>query len=1826
MDDKKVLKDHNEKNEWDLSDTKTVENESNVEDNGIKNLSAMRMQTSQSTEDDTFSDIKQYPESPFNYFETNQLNVRLSTGDVQYEVTDFVLPGKDGFDISIARRYDSGCANLEDMDPHFKNDKLTTGSKSNSYYAGTYGLGYGWSFVLPSIETVRYLKYSYIDMSGLNKKPIIIEQPAYDYILHLEDGRSLKMSRYLDGFLDYSLKDINIIESSGTIQHPYAPHISKNYDIIIEYKNGNRDYFKDVMDLKGKDNSYIPYSFKLKARKDKFGNVIFYDLQNEGGLTMIDTWGRSISLEKTDYGLVWNLPESTAGKECKIVYQVDRSQPLKLISVTDPEGNRTQYNYYNPEDYKGIMRYSTKKAAGHTTEIRPRRYLLLESITYPNQASTQFTYGKIFYIINDYGGRMTHFGLTMKKDVANGAIYNQSEYDYKLDSGHTYDTINGYYINYADVKHHQDILETHQFDSDGLLVKKEVRHQNLLISKSVYEYRDKLIVSEVDQVFDRNNESKHLEKKTFWKYSTDRKANVIQLLEEYSNDSSCNQEVNTSYGDYSIIVETQRKKGNDQIRETNELDTELGNRVIKFHCVYQNGVLKEKTGYDYNDSQNSYSVTNERRYYLTGSGNLEQSNEYTEIIYKYSNPSHVMSRYTNKFISKEQNGIKDADGRPCDLIKEEYQYDNWGRMITKKDARNQITTFGYDKMGRVVSETSPPSDGQQVINENYYNVRLNYITKTDANHQKRRIQYTPLGQIQQVCLAVSNEPGAGDVVLQDYRYNTWGEMTEVITYDGTGTAANQVRKTEYYTYDSFGRVLSREILQVGYEEKYEYNEVFTDPADGTNYFREIKKIIGDPSAPDIVTERYKDQKGQIRKELLAGEKTFVFEYDNAGNNIRKVNARNKEERWEYDYANRAVKSIRMESDQARVTSTQYDALGNKRFQWDESGKQTEFQYDHAGRLIQIISPFDHRSQIVKYYYDGAENVIGEKKAQDHGWQETRYVYDARNRLIETCQYLSSDSWIKTVCQYNVLDQVILRRTGDTPYAEGREVVKYVYDRFGNVTAMTDARGCTEYLEYDKVGRLIKKTDRNKDQIIYQNDALDRLIKETIQKSTSDGLLMSEREYAYSKSGKRIREISKEFIEGKQRLLLETKYYYNNRGQLSYQEDPGNTKKYTYDIYGNRQTFQLSRIGKVNPEINLYYIYDDLYHLKQVRKNSAAGEVLSEYEYDEKGNRKILRYPQAGMETIYQYNDGNRVISLENKRQGTIISAWQYSYDVDGNILSKINREGPVPVTISYSYDSLGRLTAEDYSVWKRTLYTYDSYSNRIKMMVEGRTKDELVSVTSYEYGLNNRLEKEIKKQGKITEKYQYRYDDNGNETFRIWEKTSPTPDYPGNVKLTGGMKIVTPTVYEWRHYNGFNQLIRINQDEKEITYQYRGDELRHSVAVRELTKSQNSINEYYWDGSNIVGEQVDKETLKIYIRGINLIACETDHVLYYYILNEHGDVAQQWDPNGACKSSYEYDAFGAERNPDKEDKNPFRYCGEYIDLETNTYYLRARSYRPGTGRFLSEDSVEAVTRKMPNKQEIPDPLSLNKHTYCHNNPVSYIDPTGHVPLLVVTALVGLVAGAIAGGVSSAMKGNFSWTAVFKGAAIGATIGLTGGATLAYGVTGSALASTGAVASGLGFGVTTAGSTGAAGFNQARQLVQAQQVKGAEGAGVGLNESTIIPDYYVAPNGKALPGQYKEWLGENMRDSLMNSVSDPTLKKAIGEVFRPGSIIGDGGTADIIKFEKETGILLSKSGHIQKGIDMSKYFQKLIDSATLSSADAKVAQNILNSFKSVLGGK
>ena len=80
----------------------------------------------------------------------------------------------------------------------------------------------------------------------------------------------------------------------------------------------------------------------------------------------------------------------------------------------------------------------------------------------------------------------------------------------------------------------------------------------------------------------------------------------------------------------------------------------------------------------------------------------------------------------------------------------------------------------------------------------------------------------------------------------------------------------------------------------------------------------------------------------------------------------------------------------------------------------------------------------------------------------------------------------------------------------------------------------------------------------------------------------------------------------------------------------------------------------------------------------------------------------------------------------------------------------------------------------------------------------------------------------------------------------------------------------------------------------------------------------------------------------------------------------------------------------------------FKYTGKHQDA-TGLYYFGARYYDPETGRFITKDLV---------KGSLADPQSLNRYTYCRNNPHKYTDPDGKifVPWL-LNSVVGAVIGA-----------------------------------------------------------------------------------------------------------------------------------------------------------------------------------------------------------------------
>ena len=153
------------------------------------------------------------------------------------------------------------------------------------------------------------------------------------------------------------------------------------------------------------------------------------------------------------------------------------------------------------------------------------------------------------------------------------------------------------------------------------------------------------------------------------------------------------------------------------------------------------------------------------------------------------------------------------------------------------------------------------------------------------------------------------------------------------------------------------------------------------------------------------------------------------------------------------------------------------------------------------------------------------------------------------------------------------------------------------------------------------------------------------------------------------------------------------------------------------------------------------------------------------------------------------------------------------------------------------------------------------------------------------------------------------------------------------------------------------------------------------------------------------------------------IGYEHDGVRYYFQKNIQGDVARIFNANGYLVARYVYDAWGNHTVYDSNGNintdenfigniNPFRYRGYYYDIETGLYYLNTRYYDPFACRFINADDISYIEPETIN--------GLNLYSYCLNNPVMYVDPTGHFSIgtfikglgNIITGVLAIGAGAI----------------------------------------------------------------------------------------------------------------------------------------------------------------------------------------------------------------------
>lgn len=379
-----------------------------------------------------------------------------------------------------------------------------------------------------------------------------------------------------------------------------------------------------------------------------------------------------------------------------------------------------------------------------------------------------------------------------------------------------------------------------------------------------------------------------------------------------------------------------------------------------------------------------------------------------------------------------------------------------------------------------------------------------------------------------------------------------------------------------------------------------------------------------------------------------------------------------------------------------------------------------------------------------------------------------------------------------------------------------------------------------------------------------------------------------------------------------------------------------------------------------------------------------GEATTNTYYDN-GSRKEVIYPNGSKET-YVYNDRGEITVLTNKKaDDSIIEQYSYTYDNNGNQLSKTDSTG----TTNYTYDSLNRLKTIVEPDGTETSYDFDGAGNRTSQLI---VKGGSISLTTYTYDNQNQLKKESTQyQGnaKITN---YEYDSNGNLVSKSNYEQKPSQDGEEvtiGISTAGNGNAEDVTLYE---YDLYNQLIKTIADNKTVIYDYDSVGYRIEKIIETVnTETNETIIEetrYAYSGDKVILETdgIGTETA-VNVYGINLISRRADGSKLYYLYNAHADVTGLADSGGNIIATYKYDAFDNITSKTGDTSNPYTYAGYQYDEESDLYYLNARYYDAKIARFLTIDTY---------KGEIDDPLSLNLYTYCANNPIMYVDPSGHI--------------------------------------------------------------------------------------------------------------------------------------------------------------------------------------------------------------------------------------
>lgn len=649
-----------------------------------------------------------------------------------------------------------------------------------------------------------------------------------------------------------------------------------------------------------------------------------------------------------------------------------------------------------------------------------------------------------------------------------------------------------------------------------------------------------------------------------------------------------------------------------------------------------------------------------------------------------------------------------------------------------------------------------------------------------------------------------------------------------------------------------------------------------------------------------------------------------------------------------------------------LTSTfTYNDLGLVETSTDPLGHTSRASYDAKGNLKELV---DRDGVVTTVTYNDRGQPLEQRVG---GELKTRIAYDVGTGLPERIDYGSTGDFVEM--EYDGSGRLVSSRdaTGrveTSTYGSGfvpltttgpEGTTEATYDALGNLETVTDPTGATLRYAHDELGQLMAFTDGNNHTTRYRYDAFRRLVEETDPLGRSTG-------YTYDAAG-RLRTVT-------DRNGDVTTLSYGPDGQVTRREaTDGSFQTFTYDAAGRLETAGngLSTLtwewDDANQPVSELVDMPGLPAVSVGRSWTAGGQLAgvadphgsTSYGYDDQG--RLRRITGAGGDSLFSYDTADRLVAMT--RPNGLSTAWTYAGGLIQKQETSLGSEAVQTASVTrdasgrpqvitdqlgahvVEHDDNGQVTSVDHPATSGIAdetYTYDRAGNRTSWA--GNAADMVT------YDVANRL---------LTDgSFTYTYDHEG----RLLTRTA---------RAGGGV-----TRFEW---NDLGQLVRVTPPSgPAITYSYDALGRRIETAVggdatRTVYAGDNPLLRYR---GSVLESRFDNG-----LGADGTVSVTSGGATRYPLADGSGTVTAISDASGGVTDRFGFDTFG---NPAAGQAAPPSDAFHGFEADpAGMYDARARTYDPGTGRFITEDPL----------------ASENAYPYAVNAPDRVSDPSGMTALV-----------------------------------------------------------------------------------------------------------------------------------------------------------------------------------------------------------------------------------